>query len=147
MNRVISILEKVGAEGLIEQLCRENGFLGLVRPHIIELSLAKAEVRVNTTRQTVDLHQNFHEAALATIADAVGSLMLEATVPDGAKWSKIGISVDFIFAVQNELHAVAVGDKVDWTKATDQVVPIELRDARGEVVTRAQLRVFVTPAK
>ena len=87
------------------------------------------------------------DGVLATVANDMATLLVEAGAPAGARWAKRSLQIDFIAApLTGELLIRSAGAPIDWAQAGGQLVTIEGHNGNDMPVFSATLKVVITPA-
>jgi hypothetical protein len=85
---------------------------------------------------------------MCNMAELAAGLMSEATVPATHRWIPKGMTVDYLKKAGSDLVAVAeLADPPAFGAAAELPVPVAIRDRAGEVVCRAEIRMWVAPRK
>jgi acyl-coenzyme A thioesterase PaaI-like protein len=128
--------------------------LGLYVPYTGSLGAEVQEVRKGHSRVHLDdrravrNHLNcIHAIALANLAELTGNLALIYSMPDDARFIVAGLDIEYLKKARGRITATcdcpvpATSDKAEYR------VPVELKNAEGELVARCTLRTLIGPKK
>lgn len=76
---------------------------------------------------------------MCNMAELAGGTMTDVSVPKGARWIPAGMTVRYVKKAKTNLIAVADGSGLDWTVNGDVVVPVVVKDTKGETVFTADI--------
>lgn len=120
-------------------------YTGTIRPRVLELRPGYARVEMRDTRRVRNHLRSIHAIALANLAEAASGLAVVYALPDSARGILVGLSVEYTKKARGTLTAVCDCDVPDTTVRGEHEIPVEIRDAAGDVVVRARARWVIGP--
>ncbi|NJK33292.1 MAG: DUF4442 domain-containing protein [Deltaproteobacteria bacterium] len=122
-------------------------YTGTVGARVVELDRDHARVELRD-RWSVRNHLNsVHAIALANLAELTGSMTLAYGLPDEARFIVSGLDLEYVKKARGTIVAECDFEVPRDSDKRELQTPGDLRDASGEVVTRATLRALVGPKK
>ena len=65
--------------------------------------------------------------------------MTDASLAKGFRWIPKGMTVEYLAQAKTDLRAIANGEGIDWNKAGDVVVPVDVFDSQQQKVFTARI--------
>jgi acyl-coenzyme A thioesterase PaaI-like protein len=146
MSHLLAILQAHGRTQFVEHLIRTQPIVWSIRPHLMELRDGFAQLNVPANEKNADGTGTLCDGALCAVADMAGSLMMNASVPHGARWSKRSMAITYVAAARHEVFATVDGSSISWAQAAAQVIHVTLKNPVGEIVCTAEMTVDITLA-
>lgn len=152
-NSVLTIWARLagvpGGKWLFSRLiCLKAPYFASVRPRFLELRPGHCAVGIRKRRAVTNHLGTVHAIAMCNMAELAAGIMSEATVPATHRWIPKGMSVEYLKKAGSDLVAVAeLAGLPVFGAAADLPVPVTIRDRAGEVVCRAEIRMWVSPRK
>lgn len=91
--------------------------------------------------------QCVHAIALANLAELTGNVAVAYTLPDDGRFIVAGMSIEYLKKARGTLTAESRPGVPRSSEKKEYDVVVEIRDARGELCTRATLKTLVGPKK
>ena len=82
-----------------------------------------------------------HAIAMCNACELAAGMAIEASLPEGLRWIPRGMVVRYLKKAETDLVASA---RVEGIAPGDVLVPVRVRDARGEVVMEADITMYVS---
>ncbi|MEZ4429708.1 MAG: hotdog fold domain-containing protein [Nannocystaceae bacterium] len=124
-------------------LGRMAPYSGTIKARITELRDGFARVEM-ADRRAVRNHLNcLHAIALCNLAEITGNIAVAYTLPDDMRFIVSGLSIDYLKKARGLITGTCECPVPRDAQAREYDVPVELRDAGGEVVVRAVLKTLV----
>eukprot|EP00981_Chlorochromonas_danica_P015698 scaffold14366_cov208-Ochromonas_danica.AAC.4 len=100
-------------------------------------------------RWSVQNHiKTIHAIAVCNLAEMTMGLVAESTIPDHLRWLPMGMDVDYLKKASGQLTATSKVDPETFFNLPsypEQVkVPIEVHNAEGVLVTKADIRLWIS---
>lgn len=124
-------------------VCRTAPYFSTIKPHLEALDVGYARATMRKRRSVHNHIGTVHAIAMCNLAELVGGLVTEASIPDDARWLPTGMRVEYVAKAKTNLTAVADGSAIDWNAAGDLEVPITVTDTDDTVVFRAWITMNV----
>lgn len=131
-----------------------SGMVGLAAPYtgtigaqVVELEAGRSTVVMKDRRSLRNHLQSVHAVALVNLAELTGNVALAYSLPDDGRFIVAGLSIDYIKKARGLLTATATCEVPATSERRELEVPVEIRDASGEVVARATLRSLIGPKR
>ena len=146
MNPFLALFEAEGHSRFADVLCLRNPLTKSIRPTFFTLRAGYAALEISTNQQNSEAGRGFSKQALCIAADLAAGVMMDVSVPTGARWSRRGMSVAYLDRTPGEITAVADGGSINWETSGVQTVLIQVKNSRSEVIATAEMTVEITPA-
>lgn len=144
LQRFKQIERMPGGTRLFTQfVCRTAPYFLTIKPHLEALDAGYARATMRKRRSVQNHIGTVHAIAMCNLAELVGGLMTEVSIPDTARWLPTGMRVEYIAKAKTNLTAVADGSEIDWQNAGELDVPIAVTDTDDNVVFRAWITMNV----
>ena len=122
-------------------------YTGTIKPRVLELTSTGARIELRDRRSVRNHLHSVHAIALANLAELSTGLPLAYAVQPRGRTILLSLSVEFLKKARGTL----VGSSSFIAPAADREqeieIPVEVRDAAGNVVARARARWRVGPVK
>jgi acyl-coenzyme A thioesterase PaaI-like protein len=120
-------------------VCFVAPYFGSIKPRFDELRPNFCQVSIKKRRSVQNHIGTVHAIAMCNMAELAGGTMTDVSVPKGARWIPAGMTVKYVKKAKTNLIAVAEGTGLDWTVNGDVVVPVVVKDTKGETVFTADI--------
>lgn len=130
-----------------EMLCKKAPYFSSISPVLSELRPGLAKAKIKNRRKVQNHLGTVHAIAMCNLAELVGGLMTDVSIPSSMRWIPVGMEVEYLKKAKTDLEATALGDKVNWENqsASEISVPVEVRDRDDDLVFRARIKMKVSP--
>lgn len=126
---------------------RAAPYTGTIDARVVELRENYAKV-VMRDRPSVRNHINcVHAIALANLAELTGNVAVAYTLPDDGRFIVAGMRLEYLRKARGTLTAESRPGIPRSSEKKEYDVVVEIRDAAGELCTRAVLQTLVGPKK
>ncbi|HEX2717194.1 MAG TPA: DUF4442 domain-containing protein [Gemmatimonadaceae bacterium] len=115
-------------------------YTGSIRPDVRELGPGGAVIALHDRRAVRNHLNSLHALALANLAELTTGLPLAFGVQPAARTILVSLTVDFVKKARGTVTATSSFPPPDATRDGEIEIPVEIRDAAGDVVTRARAR-------
>lgn len=126
---------------------RAAPYTGTIDAHVAELRDGYAKIVMHDRPGLRNHIRCVHAVALANLAELTGNLAVAYGLPDDARFIVAGMSLDYLKKARGTLTAESRPVIPRSAEKKEYEVVVEIRDARGELCTRATLRTLVGPKK
>lgn len=120
-------------------VCRMAPYFTSISPLIEDLQPGYARISMRKQRKVENHLHTVHAIAMCNMAELVGGLMTEVSVPDGARWIPSAMTVAYRKKALTDLVAVAKGEGIDWQSGGEVVVPVKVMDRQHNIVFTAAI--------
>lgn len=126
---------------------RAAPYTGSIGAEIVELSEGYAKVRLRDRKPVRNHLDCVHAIALANLAELCGNVAVAYSLPDDARFIVAGMSLEYLKKARGTITAESRPPRITSSEKKEYAVEVEMRDAKGELVTRATLRTLVGPKR
>jgi acyl-coenzyme A thioesterase PaaI-like protein len=134
---------KLGAEKFSEAVAGVAPYFGTIDPEFIELRAGHAEIRVRNQPKVHNHIGTVHAIALCNGAELVAGTCTDASIPAGARWLPVAMSVQYLAKAKTDIRVVTEAANVDWSVAGNIEVPVAAYDTEGTKVFSAVITMNV----
>lgn len=126
---------------------RAAPYTATIDAHVVELHDNFAKVVMHDKPGLRNHIRCVHAVALANLAELTGNIAVAYTLPDDARFIVAGMSLEYLKKARGTLTAESRPGIPRSAEKKEYDVVVEIRDARGELCTRATLKTLVGPKK
>lgn len=128
-------------------VCFKAPYFASIRPLITLLEPNRAEATIAHRRSVTNHLGSVHAIALCNLAEFVGGLMTDASIPSSMRWIPRGMTVEYLKKAVGRQHAVATPAFEPHHAADGYALPVDVvvTDAQGDAVFRASISMWVSP--
>jgi len=126
--------------------------IGLAAPYsstigaqVVELGRGYSKVVMKDRRAVRNHLASVHAVALVNLAELAGNVALLFSMPDDARFIVSGLSIEYLKKARGPITATSVCPIPETNERREYDVPVEMRNAAGELVARAVLKSLVGP--
>jgi acyl-coenzyme A thioesterase PaaI-like protein len=154
-NRVMDLWQSLSAKPLGKWMfsriiCWKAPYFATIKPRFEEMRPGFARVSMPKRRAVHNHIQTIHAIALCNLAEIGAGTMMEASLSKNMRWLPRGMNVQYLKKAETDVEAYCTTrtatDIVDGD-ARDVVVVVEIKDRAGNVVTKADITMYVSPKK
>ncbi|KRG70133.1 hotdog fold domain-containing protein [Pseudoxanthomonas dokdonensis] len=149
---VLSLYQKLGGSApgrwLFSQLvCWKAPYFRSIAPRIIELAPQRGQARIRHRRAVSNHLGTVHAIALCNLAEFIGGLTTDASMPPGMRWIPRGMQVEYLKKAVGDMHATASPEFVAHAADSGYPLPVhvQISNTAGEVVFSAVISMWVSP--
>ncbi len=129
-------------------LCFKAPYFSSIKPLFVELRPGYSEVMIRKRRSVLNHIGTVHAIAMCNMAELAGGTMTEVSVPLSHRWIPKGMKVEYLKKAETDLKAIATGDLPDeWPDGCEFIARVEIHDARGQVVARMAITMWISAKK
>lgn len=136
-----------GARVFSKLVGRAAPYTGTIDARVVELRENYAKVVMHDRPGVRNHIQCVHAIALANLAELTGNVAVAYTLPDDGRFIVAGMSLEYLKKARGTLTAESRPGIPRSSEKKEYDVVVEIRDARGELCTRATLKTLVGPKK
>jgi len=133
----------LGKQIFSKTVCLAAPYFSSIKPKISELKPGLCQVHMKKRRRVQNHLKTVHAIAMCNMAELSAGLMMDVSVPKGARWIPAGMEVQYLKKAKTHLTAVADGQAIDWQTQGDVMVPVRVTDTQNNLVFSAQVRMNI----
>ena len=128
-------------------VCLRAPYFASIRPTIDVLEPGRCVVRLRDRRRVHNHIGTVHAIALCNLAEFVGGLTTDASIPRSMRWIPKGMTVEYLKKAVGTMHAVATPafEPHESAEGYDLPMDVVVSDPKGEAVFRARIGMWVSP--
>jgi acyl-coenzyme A thioesterase PaaI-like protein len=146
MSQALMMYQQLGAEKFSSGIAGLAPFFSSIDPLFVELRLGFAEVLIRNQRKVQNHIGTVHAIALCNGAELVAGTCTDVSIPTGARWLPVGMTVQYLAKAKSDIRVVTEADAVDWTQPGNIDVPVAAYDVEGLKVFTAVITMNVKHA-
>ena len=130
-------------------ICFKAPYFATIAPRITRLEPGLCEARIADRRRVHNHIGTVHAIAMCNLAELVGGVMVDASLPASMRWIPKGMTVQYQRKATGTLHATAT-PAVPLREAGEGYelpVDVAVRNTAGEQVFHARIAMWVSPRK
>ena len=151
-SQALHLFQRYGASApgrwLVSRLvCFRAPYFASIRPTIDVLEPGRCVVRIRDRRRVHNHIGTVHAIALCNLAEFVGGLTTDVSIPRSMRWIPKGMTVEYLKKAVGTMHAVATPAFEPHESAEGYDLPMDVlvSDPQGEAVFRARIGMWVSP--
>ncbi|HTL15270.1 MAG TPA: hotdog fold domain-containing protein [Thermomonas sp.] len=129
-------------------VCWKAPYFASIRPRIHMLEPGRGVASLRHRRAVTNHLGTVHAIALCNLAEFIGGLTCDASLPPGMRWIPKGMSVAYRKKAVGTLRATATAAFEPHVAAEGYALPVavDVLDDAGDCVFRADIAMWVSPA-
>ncbi len=152
MNSVLNMWRKMsaypgGKRVFSKMICLKAPYFSTISPQFEALDVGSGVVRIRERRALHNHIGTVHAIALCNLAEVVGGITAEVSVPKGMRWIPAGMTVRYLKPAKGVLRGYATMREIEMGEKGEVPVIVEVQEADGTVVFTAEIGMHVSPAK
>ena len=143
-----SITRKPFGHWLFSRLiCFKAPYFASIKPRMTLLEPGRAEASIAHRRSVTNHLDTVHAIALCNLAEFIGGLMTDVSIPGSMRWIPKGMSVEYLKKAVGTQHGVATPEFAPREAAEGYELPVNVvvTDPQGETVFKARISMWVSP--
>ena len=143
-----SITRKPFGHWLFSRLiCLKAPYFGSIKPRMTVLEPNRAEATIAHRRGVTNHLGTVHAIALCNLAEFIGGLMTDVSIPASMRWIPKGMKVEYLKKAVGTQHGVATPEFPPREAAEGYELPVNVvvTDPQGEAVFKARISMWVSP--
>lgn len=130
-------------------VCLKAPYFASIAPRVDVLEPGRGEASLRQRRRTSNHIGTVHAIALCNLAELVGGLTCDASLPKGMRWIPKGMQVQYLAKARGRMHAVATPEFMPEMAEVGYALPMDVsvRDDKDTEVFRARIDMWVSPAR
>ncbi|KAF1711529.1 DUF4442 domain-containing protein [Pseudoxanthomonas kalamensis DSM 18571] len=153
-NQVLSLYNTLAGKPLGKWLfskliCFKAPYFGSIGPRVTRLQPGRGEATIRHRRGVTNHIGTVHAIALCNLAEFIGGLSCEVSLPPSMRWIPRGMAVEYLKKAVGTMHAVATPafEPHETSEGYELPVEVTISDPQGETVFRARIGMWVTPKR
>ena len=153
-NRVLSIYGKLAnkpaGKWLFSKLiCFKAPYFASIAPRMVSLEPGRGEATIAHRRAVTNHLGTVHAIALCNLAEFVGGLTTDVSIPASMRWIPRGMTVEYLKKAVGTMRAVATPEETPRESHEGYALPVrvDVTDPQGETVFRARIAMWVSPRR
>lgn len=128
-------------------VCFKAPYFGSISPRVVSLAPGRGEATLAHRRRVTNHLGTVHAIALCNLAEFVGGLVTDVSIPAPMRWIPKGMTVEYLKKANGTMRAVATPDFTPHEAAAGYALPVDIvvTDPGGDVVFRARIAMWVSP--
>ena len=142
------LASKPGGRWLFSKLvCLKAPYFASIAPRIHSLAPGRGEATIAHRRRVTNHIGTVHAIALCNLAEFVGGLTTDVSIPRSMRWIPKGMTVEYLKKAVGTMHAVATPafEPHESAEGYDLPMDVVVSDPKGEPVFRARIGMWVSP--
>lgn len=125
-------------------VCLKAPYFGSIRPVFEVLEPGRAVARIGKRRAVTNHLGTVHAIAMANLCELVAGTVTEVSIPASMRWIPRGMRIEYLGKAETDVRAEATFPGLAESGSQDVVVPVEVLDAGGRRVVRADITMYVS---
>ena len=128
-------------------ICFKAPYFGSISPLIEVLEPGRCVARLRRHRRITNHIGSVHAIAMCNLAELVGGMMTEVSLPDSMRWIPKGMTVEYVKKAMGTIRGVATPAIPIVAADSGYPLPVDvvLTDEAGDVVFRATISMWMSP--
>ena len=143
-----SITRKPFGHWLFSRLvCFKAPYFGSIKPRMTLLEANRGEATIAHRRSVTNHLGTVHAIALCNLAEFVGGLTTDVSIPASMRWIPKGMTVEYLKKAVGTQHAVATPEfsPRHSDEAYELPMNVVVTDPQGDAVFKARIAMWVSP--
>lgn len=143
MSQFLPLFEQLGSEKFSAAIGQVAPYFSTIDPVFVTLRPGFAEIRIANQRKVHNHIGTVHAIALCNGAELVAGTCTDASIPAGARWLPVGMTVQYLAKAKSDIRVVTEAEAVDWSQPGTIDVPVSAYDTDGQKVFTAVISMNV----
>ena len=126
-------------------VCWRAPYFGSIHPVFEVLEPGHAVASMKKRRSVTNHIGTIHAIAMANLCGLVAGTMTEISIPRSMRWIPRGMQIQYLGKAETAIRAEGRFPDIREGEKQDAVVPVDVIDARGNIVVQADITMYVTP--
>ena len=128
-------------------ICRKAPYFTSIAPRMVSLEPGRGEATIAHRRAVSNHLGTVHAIALCNLAEFVGGLTTDVSIPRSMRWIPKGMTVEYLKKAVGTMHAVATPafEPHESAEGYDLPMDVVVSDPKGEPVFSARIGMWVSP--
>ena len=142
------LADKPGGRWLFSKLaCFKAPYFASIAPRIVSLEPQRGVASLRHRRRVTNHIGTVHAIALCNLAEFVGGLTCDVSLPRGMRWIPKGMQVEYLKKAVGTMTATATPEFIAEASDSGYDLPfnVSVTDDSGAEVFRARIAMWITP--
>lgn len=128
-------------------ICFKAPYFGSIKPRMTQLQVNRGEATIKHRRSITNHLGTVHAIALCNLAEFVGGLTTDVSIPASMRWIPKGMTVEYLKKAVGTQHAIATPEFAPRESAEGYELPMNVvvTDPHGDAVFKARISMWVSP--
>jgi acyl-coenzyme A thioesterase PaaI-like protein len=128
-------------------VCFKAPYFGSIAPRIVSLAPGRGEATLAHRRRVTNHLGTVHAIALCNLAEFVGGLVTDVSIPASMRWIPKGMTVEYLKKATGTMRAIATPGFAPHQAGEGYALPVDVvvTDPGGDAVFRARIAMWVSP--
>lgn len=151
-NRVLDAYTRLADKPFGKKLfslavCRQSPFFASIAPTFVTLAPGHAVVAMKKRKAVQNHIGTVHALAVGNLCELAAGTMMEASLPRSHRWIPKGMQIEYLAKAGSDLVATCTWAITLPDVGTEVPITVHVTDEKGAEVTRAVIRMWVSPKK
>jgi acyl-coenzyme A thioesterase PaaI-like protein len=130
-------------------VCFKAPYFASIAPRIVSLAPGRGEAVIAHRRGVTNHLGTVHAIALCNLAEFVGGLTIDVSIPASMRWIPKGMTVEYLKKAIGTMHAIATPafEPREADEGYELPVDVVVSDPGGDAVFRARIAMWVSPKR
>ena len=133
-----------GKRLFIYALCLKAPYFSSIRPEVVALKPGYSEYRMKKRRAVQNHLGTVHALAMGNLCELAAGTAMEASLPARLRWIPKSMNIEYLKKAETDLTARCRVNDINDQFEGDLPVLVEVLDARGELVSRAHIHMYLS---
>jgi len=128
-------------------VCLKAPYFASIAPRIQALEPGRGEATLRHRRRVTNHIGSVHAIALCNLAEFIGGLTTEVSLPASMRWIPKGMVVEYLKKAMGPMRAIATPTFAPQPAEAGYELPLDvaITDSAGEAVFRARITMWISP--
>ncbi len=137
----------VGKRAFSQFVSLQAPYFGSIAPVFERLEPGFVEVSMKNRRAVHNHLGTVHAIAMCNLCEAAAGILIEATLPKTLRWIPRGMTTRYLKKAETDLRARCHMETPAADFSGDVTLPVQVFDARGQVVMEVDITMYVSLRK
>jgi len=130
-------------------ICLKAPYFASIAPRIESLAPNRGVATLRHRRRVTNHIGSVHAIALCNLAEFVGGLTCDVSIPAGMRWIPKGMTVEYLKKAMGTMRAIATPEFAPMQAEAGYELPmrVEVADSTDEIIFRARNAKWVSPRR
>ena len=130
-------------------VCLKAPYFGSIGPRILSLQPGRGEACIAHRRRVSNHLGTVHAIALCNLAEFVGGLTTDVSIPASIRWIPRGMTVEYLSKATGTMHAIATPavEPRETDAGYELPVDVAVSNPAGDTVFKARISMWVSPKR